>query len=86
MQPGTETEKCEAEAISGVAPNTADAAPGWHADVTLLRSAQVTVTLRCLNCGFSFTVTALTTDPADEATRPVACGHCRSTHWSSQPG
>src|SRR3954449_11891394 len=37
MQPGTETEKCEAEAIPGVAPNTADGAPGWHAGRVLLR-------------------------------------------------
>jgi uncharacterized CHY-type Zn-finger protein len=86
MQSETETEKCEAEAIRGVPPNTAGAPLRWHADVVSLRRAQVTITLRCLNCGFSFTVTALTTDPADEATRPVACGHCRSSHWSSQLG
>jgi hypothetical protein len=44
----------------------------------------MTITLRCLNCGFSFTVTAVAPEPADESTRPVACGHCRCTRWSSQ--
>ena len=44
----------------------------------------MTVTLRCQNCGFSFTVTYLNSDPADaEATR-VTCGHCRSNRWSAQ--
>lgn len=46
----------------------------------------MTVTLRCLNCGFSFTVTCPPGAAGDELTRPVACGHCRSTHWASQAG
>jgi DNA-directed RNA polymerase subunit RPC12/RpoP len=44
----------------------------------------MTVTLRCLNCGFTFTVTYPAPVPAEENTRPVSCGHCRSSHWSSQ--
>jgi hypothetical protein len=44
----------------------------------------VTVVLRCLNCGFSFTVTYPTADPPRGEATPVICGHCRSTHWSSQ--
>jgi hypothetical protein len=43
----------------------------------------VTVTLRCLNCGFTFTVTYPTAHPAEDP-KPVACGHCRSTRWASQ--
>jgi DNA-directed RNA polymerase subunit RPC12/RpoP len=43
----------------------------------------VTITLRCLGCGFSFTVTHLKSDPEAHA-RPIACGHCRSTRWSSK--
>ncbi|HEY3012148.1 MAG TPA: hypothetical protein VGJ36_05335 [Gemmatimonadales bacterium] len=44
----------------------------------------MTVILRCLNCGFSFTVTYPTADSAQENAQSVTCGHCRSTHWSSQ--
>ena len=44
----------------------------------------MTVMLRCLNCGFSFTVTFPSVEPPLDKTRPVVCGHCRSTHWSSQ--
>jgi hypothetical protein len=44
----------------------------------------MTITLRCLNCGFSFTVTYPTPESANEPTGPLVCGHCRSTHWSSQ--
>jgi hypothetical protein len=45
----------------------------------------MTVTLRCLNCGFSFVVT-YPPSGADTSTMPVACGHCRCTRWSSQSG
>jgi transcription elongation factor Elf1 len=45
----------------------------------------VTVTLRCLNCGFSFTVTYPSAAPAQENIGPMTCGHCRSSHWSSHP-
>jgi hypothetical protein len=45
----------------------------------------MTVTLRCLNCGFSFTVT-YPDSRADASYTPVACGHCRCTRWSSQSG
>jgi hypothetical protein len=44
----------------------------------------MTVMLRCLNCGFSFTVTYPTAEPPHDRTRPMVCGGCRSTHWSSQ--
>jgi len=50
----------------------------------LNQESVVTIMLRCLNCGFSFTVTYPTAEPPMDKTRPVVCGHCRSTHWSSQ--
>jgi DNA-directed RNA polymerase subunit RPC12/RpoP len=84
MQSGSQGEKCEAGVTPDVASNTAGRELKCHPDAAMHRRAKVTVTLRCLNCGFSFTVTALIPDPADENTRPVACGHCRSTRWSSQ--
>jgi hypothetical protein len=43
----------------------------------------MTVTLRCLNCGFSFIVT-YPEQRGDDAITPVACGHCRCTRWSTQ--
>ena len=44
----------------------------------------VTVTLRCQNCGFSFIVTYPASAGGETDAIPVACGHCRSTRWSSQ--
>jgi hypothetical protein len=45
----------------------------------------VTVLLRCLNCGFSFTVTYREPAPIEAGSMSLACGHCRSTRWSSHP-
>jgi len=45
----------------------------------------VTVLLRCLNCGFSFTVTYPEPVPVEADSGSLACGHCRSTRWSSHP-
>jgi hypothetical protein len=44
----------------------------------------VTVLLRCLNCGFSFVVTYPAGRQVQDSSMPIACGHCRSTRWSSQ--
>jgi hypothetical protein len=46
----------------------------------------MTITLRCLNCGFSFTVTYSAADADRETAPALACGQCRSTHWASQAG
>ncbi|MFL5401525.1 MAG: hypothetical protein ACJ8BF_01770 [Gemmatimonadales bacterium] len=43
----------------------------------------MTVLLRCLGCGFSFTVTYAQAGPAEANAMPVACGHCGSTRWAS---
>jgi hypothetical protein len=43
----------------------------------------MTVLLRCLECGFSFTVTYPKGGEAEANTTPVTCGHCRGTRWSS---
>jgi hypothetical protein len=46
----------------------------------------VTVMLRCLGCGFSFTITYPKAAPAEaNSALPVSCGHCRGTRWSSHP-
>ena len=45
---------------------------------------RMTVMLRCLGCGFSFTVTYPQAGQVEASTMPVACGHCRGTRWSSQ--
>ena len=53
--------------------------------LVLTQESPVTVMLRCLGCGFSFTVTYPKAGQVEEAnTLPVACGHCRGTRWSSQ--
>jgi hypothetical protein len=44
----------------------------------------VTLMLRCLGCGFSFTVTYPKAEPVEPNSLPVACGHCRGTRWTSQ--
>jgi hypothetical protein len=44
----------------------------------------MTLMLRCLGCGFSFTVTYPKPVQVEANTLPVACGHCRGTRWSSQ--
>jgi hypothetical protein len=45
---------------------------------------RMTVMLRCLGCGFSFTVTYPQAGQVEASTMPVACGHCRGTRWASQ--
>jgi hypothetical protein len=45
----------------------------------------MTVLLRCLGCGFSFTVTFPNPSSIENSVLPVACGHCRSTQWSFYP-
>jgi hypothetical protein len=77
-------EKCEAETPAGVLPNTAALLHPCNGSSGLHQETWVTVMLRCLNCGFSFTVTYPTGDPPQDKTRPMVCGGCRSTHWSSQ--
>ena len=52
--------------------------------LVLTQESPVTVMLRCLGCGFSFTVTYPQAGPVEANTLPVACGHCRGTRWSSQ--
>jgi hypothetical protein len=49
----------------------------------LIQESPVTVMLRCLGCGFSFTVTYPKAGEIDANTIPVACGHCRGTRWTS---
>jgi hypothetical protein len=77
-------EKCEKTMPAAVFRSTA--APGLRCNThpLLLWSARVTITLRCLNCGFSFTVTYAAPEVTPENSLPLICGHCRSTHWSSQ--
>lgn len=53
-------------------------------DPVLAQEIAVTVTLRCQNCGFSFTVTYPASTPGEAEATPVACGHCRCTRWSAQ--
>jgi hypothetical protein len=64
--------------------NTARAAGQSDGVVIFVRENELTITLRCLNCGFSFTVTYPTADLAKDNARPVTCGHCRSSQWVAQ--
>jgi len=77
-------EKCERYGRGNVLPNTAANPHRCNPKGGLHRESWVTVMLRCLNCGFSFTVTFPSVEPPLDKARPVVCGHCRSTHWSSQ--
>jgi hypothetical protein len=52
--------------------------------VRRFQESSVTLTLRCLSCGFSFTVTYPKAGQVEANTIAVACGHCRGTRWSSQ--
>jgi hypothetical protein len=64
--------------------NTAGAAWGSHSVWSVFQENELTITLRCLNCGFSFTVTYPSADLTKEDARAVTCGHCRSNQWAAQ--
>jgi ribosomal protein S27AE len=70
---------------AGVCPGARQIEPlGCDPSYSAVQENEVTVLLRCLNCGFSFVVTYPANRPIHDSTMPVACGHCRSTQWSSQ--
>lgn len=43
----------------------------------------MTITLRCLDCGFRISLTLADRERVDAVAESLSCGHCRCRRWAA---